>query len=477
MFGGMGPTGAVVSGFHAAALTMIFPTGNPKSVLPGKADWGLRPSQPDDEDIMSITGPATGREGQPSDGLDHTWQTAVRCALGEQVVHVDSYKNQRGQGAMGDRPNFRNKDGPWSAPSPQRDDRTSQVDTGNLSRLRCQMIDDGILKVTGMPLQSQRALLRAVFPAGARGVCGGLYDPRHGAIDIGYGETWSCKSTFQASWSEVGMHGNHTVDWEHVEGDVVNQVLAAVKQCASDVLGNFSPDCVRVAYENMRGRTICHGQTVCGWSLDRDRVGKGDGEPKMCVVLGNAKIQHGYKYAKQDRESLDVELCPGDVLILYGPARTWCSAVNGFEDNAGSSPFDFAHVWFLDHRRLQKAKPDIYASIHHPPTPAPGGSEYKWMQFAYQVLGTEEGEQEVRMEVSDGCTPPVSSPEAGHPQLSSTRKVYLRAAAQGPSSEPSPKKSCESSGRDAQTRRWTSRLRAWDAKSFEQNGDDRSIGA
>lgn len=393
------------------------------------------------------------------------------------MVHADSYRNQRRQGAMGDRPNFRNKDGPWSAPSLQGDDRTSRIDMGNLPRLRCQMIDDGILKVTGMPLQSQRALLHAVFPVGAHGVCGGLYDARRGTIDIGYGETWSRSGTYQTSWAELGMHGNHTVDWDAVEGDIVNNVLAAVKQCTSDVLGNFSPDCVRVAYENMRGRTIRPGQTLCGWSRDRDRVNNNDGAPKMCVILGNAKIQYGYKYAKEDQESLDVELCPGDVLILYGPARTWCSAVNGFEDHEGSSPFDFAHVWFLDHRRLQKVKPDIYASIHQPPRPAPGGSEYKWMQFTYKVLGTEEGKEEVRMEVSDGCTPPMSSPEAGHSQPSSSRKIYLRAAAQGPSSEPSPKKSCKSSGHDAQTRRWGSKLRAWDAESFEQNGNDRSIGA
>jgi len=477
LFGGMGPTGAVVSGFHAAAVTMAFQTSNPKSVLPGEGDWGMRPSQPDDEDIMTITGPATGREDQPNDGLDHTWQTAVRCALGEQVVHADSYRNQRRQGAMGDRPNFRNKDGPWMAPSLQRDDRASRLDTGKLPRLRCQTIDGGILRVTGMPLQSQRALLRAVFPADARGVCGGLYDARRGTIDIGYGEKWPCSGTFQASWTDVGMHGNHTVDWEAVEGDIVNQVLASIKQCASEVLGNFSPDCVRVAYENMRGRTIRQGQTLCGWSRDRDRVDNSDGSPKICVVLGNAKIQHGYKYSKEDRESLDVELCPGDVLILHGPARTWCSAVNGFQDHAGSFPFDFAHVWFLDHRRLQKVNPDIYASIHQPSTPAPGGPEYKWMQFAYKVLGAEEGEEEVRMEVSDGCAPPESSPDAGHSQLSSARKVYLRAAPPGPGSEPSPKKSCKSSGRDAQTRRWGSKLRAWDSESFEQNGDDRSIGA
>merc|ERR1719191_2114123 len=101
------------------------------------------------------------------------------------------------------------------------------------------------------------------------------------------------------------MHGNHVVDLEVVEDDIVNQVLAAVKQSASDVLGKFRPDCVRVAFENMRGRTIRKGQTLCGWSWDRDRVDKNDGAPKVCIILGNATIQHGYKYAKEDQESLD----------------------------------------------------------------------------------------------------------------------------------------------------------------------------
>merc|ERR1712183_687243 len=147
-------------------------------------------------------------------------------------------------------------------------------------------------------------------------------------------------------------------------------------------------------------------------------------------ILGNAKIKHGYKYAKDDRESLDVNLCPGDVLILCGPARAWCSAVNGFEHCAGSSPFDFAHVWFLDHRRLQKMKPDVYASMHQPPPLAPGGGEYKWMQFNYTVLDNGEGKGEVRMEVSDGCTPSETSPGAGYPQAGSTQKVCLRGAPQ-----------------------------------------------
>lgn len=148
--------------------------------------------------------------------------------------------------------------------------------------------------------------------------------------------------------------------------------------------------------------TIPEGQTLCGWSKDGDRADDNDKSPKMCIILGSAKIWKGYKYRKEDRDSLDVDLSPGDVLVLYGPARTWVSAVNGFEPQETPKPFDFAHVWIQDHRSLQQKRPDVYEKIHHPPQPVSGGNEYKWMQYAYTVLDKRNSNDEVMVEMSDG---------------------------------------------------------------------------
>jgi hypothetical protein len=267
-------------------------------------------------------------------------------------------------------------------------------------------MDDGILKISGLPSDAQNMLLHEVFPIGAQGVCGGLYDTRSGIIQAGHGKTWSAAAGSEISWSDFGLHGHHTVELDSLGGGTVDKVLRAIKDAAPDILGSFSPDSVRVAFENMHGRTIRPGHTLCGWSRDRDRVDDKDQNPKICIVLGSAKIWHSYKYRKEDRESLDVDLRPGDVLVLYGPSRSWVSAVNGFEPRKSlveESPFDFAHIWLQDHRRLKRLRPEVYNSIHHPSTPVVGGAEYKWMQFAYTVsqCGTD---GRMLVEISDGTS-------------------------------------------------------------------------
>jgi hypothetical protein len=372
----------------------------------------LREAQSGDEDIASVVGPATGRH-EPTDGLDHSWQTSVRLAKGEDVQKADSYRSVRRNGPLGGEQN-KFKEGPWSAPpnAPIRKDASARqlretVPSLKSSLLKCSKIEDGILKITGLPFDVQSDLLRAVFPPGARGVCGGLYDARRGTIEVGR-KDWSVTNGSQVTWSQLGLHGSHTVQMENLQGSVVELVWNAIKEASpSELLESFHPDSVRVAFESMHGRTIRpgSGQTLCGWSRDNDRVDNKDRSPKVLILGGSAKISKGFKYSKENQESLDVDLSPGDVLVLYGPARTWVSAVNGFEPSkahASKAPFDFVHIWLHDHRHLQKVIPGVYKSIHHPPTPVKGGNEYKWMQYAYTVSDKRNSDGELIVELSDG---------------------------------------------------------------------------
>lgn len=414
MFGGLGPAGAVVSGCAASGLVAALAAGRGTSALPRGQDWGLRQAQEGDEDIVSIVGPFTGRR-EPDDGLDHTWETGVRLARGSHVDSADSYKRFRKCGPLGDnRP-----EGPWQAPPRGKADAGTDVRSatlGAVQALRCNRIDDGLWRLSGLSTDLQSALLSAVFPEGAQGVCGGLYDAQSGEISCGVDGTWSVHDDGEASWTQMGLHGRHVVGWEQVQSGVVRQVIESIKAAAPTVLKHFSPDCVRVSFENMRGRVIRGGQTLCGWSRESDRIDSRDDDAKVCVVLGRCRLYHSYKYRKEDRDSLDVELKPGDVLIVFGSARGWVSAVTGCDpQNARpqDAPFDFAHVWFLNHSRLQAHRPDVYNAIHHPPTPHVGSSEYKWMQFAYTMLpGQGEGrDRQVMLRHCDSAAERHAPPE------------------------------------------------------------------
>jgi hypothetical protein len=436
IFGGVGPKGAFMSGLAAGSLVAAFTTGSRKSVLPGEAEWNLREAREGDEDIVSVAGKETGRY-EKDDGLDHTWETAERAGGGERVVKADSYAKVRKYGALGDE-RFSHKDGPWSAPAVSKDHSASKTQTaGGLLKLSCEKIDDGILKLTGMSPDVQSKLLRAVFPPGAQGVCGGLYDGRSGKIEVGRNKDWSVKDGAEVPWSELGLHGHHSVQMNELRGIIVEKVLNAIKKASPpEVLGDFSPDSIKVSFEMMHGRTIREGQTLCGWSKDGDRADDNDKSPKLCIILGSAKIWKGYKYRKEDRDSLDVDLSPGDVLVLYGPARTWVSAVNGFEPQKAPAPFDFAHVWIQDHRSLQQKRPDVYEKIHHPPQPVSGGNEYKWMQYAYTVLDkrASESDDQVMVEMSDGTSVKRErSTGNAHGQAKVARTVQVESEFQPPS--------------------------------------------
>merc|ERR1711972_328531 len=199
-------------------------------------------------------------------------------------------------------------------------------------------------------------------------------------------------------------------------GAVAARVLTAMRAAVSARLGehnalrDFAPDSARVAFEIMGGRSIRRGQTLCGWSHDGDLAFNDDGTPKVTVLLGKAQIITGFKYSKSDRESLDIVINPGDILVRYGEGRSWVSAVVGYERVTSKGPFDFVHLHFMDHRSLRKAKPMIYARLHGPPKqPAPGNPDYRWMQYTYTVLGDRNPQGEVMVAVrgpdSEGVAP------------------------------------------------------------------------
>jgi len=261
-------------------------------------------------------------------------------------------------------------------------------------QLTCEKICDGLMKLTGLSQEVQDLLLQSAFQCGAVGVCGGLWDAKKQCVDMGLGEPLQGMYPQRVTLTDMGLHGSHVLNWDSV-GSKTYEVFEAIRASVPDpkILQNFEPDCIRVAFENMRGRTIRKGQTLCGWSRDNDRSSNSDCSPKVLLVLGKSKITRGFKYAKEDRASLDVPLSPGDILLMYGDARQWVSAVTGYEDfEEADGPFDFIHMWFLDHRRLKLERPAVYNSIHCPHVPRQGDAEYKWMQFAY-TLGAERSEK------------------------------------------------------------------------------------
>lgn len=99
MFGGLGPAGAVASGCALAGLMAELAAGSPTSVLPGRGAWGARDPRADDDDILCIAGPRTGRQ-EPADGLDHTWPTAAKLASGCVVNKADSLASYRARGVL-----------------------------------------------------------------------------------------------------------------------------------------------------------------------------------------------------------------------------------------------------------------------------------------------------------------------------------------------------------------------------------------
>lgn len=424
ILGGLGVAGAIASGSALAGLVLGLVQGARRTAaaLPGAAEWGPRVVEDADDDILSISGPRTGRD-EPQDGLDHTWPTAVKIARGNEVQQADSMAKYRHRGVEdSDRRRLSRSPGAGGR-SQQKVKLTPRSQAGNSTaafQFKSQVVDqEGLVKVFGLPLERQQELLDGVFPPGATGVCGGLYDPRSGTITGVDGQEWKVTGTQEVSLGEMGLHGNHAIDWTDFDGKLAVEILSSL-QSAFGPAKNFSPDSIKVSFENMGDRTIRQGQTLCGWSKDGDRAGDRDESLKIMFLLGSSKVTWGFKYHKEDRESLEVQLQPGEGLVLFGKARSWVSAVTKVETSRGkrASPFDFAHVTFGDHRSLKSARPDVYARIHSPQMPTPGDRSYNWMQYKYTVCSSAGEKRKVALQGS--------TTEADDSESEPSRKVQSR---------------------------------------------------
>lgn len=172
----------------------------------------------------------------------------------------------------------------------------------------------------------------------------------------------------------------------------IRAAAPALPAAAQAKLEEFMPCCVRVAFETMGGRQIRPASSLCGWSADKLRANGGDGGLKLLVLLGDASsVTEGFKYSRRkDEQALEVPLRPGEMLLLYGEARSWLSAVTGYAPPKGRAkesggPFSFVHLSFEDLRNYAKAKPKEYGKLLRPSHPSAGDGGYKWMQFSYTV--------------------------------------------------------------------------------------------
>lgn len=259
---------------------------------------------------------------------------------------------------------------------------------------------DGCVWLGTLPPALQAALACEAFAPGAAGVCGGLVKGQR--VLGAHGQTYEPVGEASVPWGGLGLHGSHAMRWSPADGGAAGAVLAALHAAAPrlpaaarDALRRFEPSALRVSFEAMGGRSIGASGSLCGWSGDRLRGGAADGTPRLLVLLGSAEsVIESFKYTKSDEESLDVPLRPGELLLLYGEARGWLSAVTGFtpalssKADAGAGlgvPFDFAHLSLLDLRQYEKSKPKEFGALLTPPRPSPRDSSYRWMQNTYTV--------------------------------------------------------------------------------------------
>lgn len=272
------------------------------------------------------------------------------------------------------------------------------------AELSAEEVDGGCVWLGTLAPEVQGALLREVFAEGAVGVCGGLVEGRR--VRGAHGKEYSPQGTTHTDWSGLGLHGSHTVPYDHTKHCTLAGVLAAVRAAAPSLpeatraeLAQLEPSVVRVAYETMAGRTIASKGSLCGWSSDRLRANAKDGSLKLVMLLGTASsVLEGYKYSRDDAEALTVPLKPGELLLLHGDARSWVSAVTGFTAGTPPSetcPFDFVHLTLMDLRSFARAKPAEYAKLLEPASPRPGDASYKWMQCGYTVTKAAAGDGEL----------------------------------------------------------------------------------
>jgi hypothetical protein len=228
---------------------------------------------------------------------------------------------------------------------------------------------------------------------------------------------------------QCGLHGQWNLTLSDQDMLVQEFLLPAMKKAVCSLekempnkqfhelerlLEAYQPDNVAVSWENLGDRVISLNKTLCGWSFEPDLTISGanrvkvwstagtyigDGTPKIFVNLGAKTVKWAFKYDKSDRDkdALLLDLVPGDAILMWGEARSWCSACVGIvpalEDTIGKdAPFDFCYLKFQDHRRLLKENPDVYKKCHDKSgvldaSSAGTRSVNKWFQYRYESMG------------------------------------------------------------------------------------------
>ena len=194
----------------------------------------------------------------------------------------------------------------------------------------------------------------------------------------------------------------------------------------------FEPDSISVFCENLDGRVVSPKKPLGqhGWAYDPDlsivdrsqmwrkieskkskqKKGTqtngrkffeyvGDGSPVLHLNFSPATVTTlAFKRDKKDRDEVveRVELGPGDAILRWGEARSWCTACVGavprttdgppsFFDSRRFLPFDCVQVLFHDHRRLREARPEAHRKIH-----GPLDSLESWYQYELAYAGASE---------------------------------------------------------------------------------------
>lgn len=238
----------------------------------------------------------------------------------------------------------------------------------------------------------------------------------------------------------LGVQGQHTVDTATVPAlmETGSAIADLVQRCRrvsnSPLPSTFHPDTVECSFINTRtpGK-ISTKKTWCGWSFDGDLINspareavrlfnkqtqrweyRGDPTPKIFLNLGASAVTWGFKYSKKDRDCLaECTVQPGDAIVRWGAARSWCSALVGIGEVSSSPelPFTFVQVKLADHRGLQQAQPGLYRKLHDFSRYLGGSFEVnKWFQYSWKSVDGDQVEiTNVNQLVFKGASPTSSS--------------------------------------------------------------------
>lgn len=283
-----------------------------------------------------------------------------------------------------------------------------------------------LLCFRGLSFDAQDMLFRSVFSKGCEGEAGGLMTKeerskwtelgKHGeyTVESCFGKKWHVEGVQVMPLAEMGFHGRHHLPLQDSEAcqALIKAMQDAAPHCSAVRSPEFMPEHVAVSYENLGGRII--KGTLCGTAYDDDRCSRrgevGDGTPKAFLFLGRAAVTVGFKVDKyKDRKWMRVRMSPGDCLLRFGSARAWCMAVLEIDNSASEGrgdenpcPFDFVHVKIMDHRRLRREKPGLFARCHAKridPMDDKFNMNPGCFQYAYTILGSKTPEDPIKAKV------------------------------------------------------------------------------